>query len=166
MRQKRFQVIMLFVLSGLTIGLYHHYINNNNRKEKVIIKKVRFKESEIEKPLQIDRRRIDDKLESPERRVTPRFNVRTRGPLPSFQKTGILYKDGEETLPLFGRPRYYGSDEYEYYIIDSSRNFNKIPLENIKKEIMDGEEVNVPIYNTVYKAMIYEPEEVRYIPYV
>ena len=163
MKQKTFQIITLFFLSVLIIYIYHH---SNNKKEKIIIKKVRFKEPEIEKPLKIDRKRLNDKLQGPERRVQPRFNVRTRGPLPSFQKTGILYKDGKETLPLFGRPTYYGSDEYEYYIIDSSRNFNKIPLENIKKEIMDGEEVNVPIYNTNYKAMIYEPEEVRYIPYV
>jgi hypothetical protein len=160
MKQKTFQGFTLLMISLIVIYLFHYY----NKSSKVIIKQVRFSEP-IETPMQIDRDRIEDKLVAPERRVDPRLNIRTRGVLPSYQKVGILFKDGVESLPLFGRPTYYGSDEYDYYVVDSSRNFNKIPLDDIKREIMDGDMVNVPVYNQDYKAMIYEPEEIRYNPY-
>lgn len=162
MKQKTFQGLTIIIIIILSIFIYHNYIN---RSSKVIVKQVRFSEP-IESPMQRDRDRLDDKLVAPERRVDPRLNIRTRGQLPSYQKVGVLFKDGEETLPLFGRPTYYGSNEYDYYVIDSSRNFNKIPLEDVTREINDGDMVRVPIYNVDYKAMIYEPEEIKYIPYV
>jgi len=160
MKQKTFQGLTLLMIAGIIVFLYHYY----NKPSQVVVKQVRFSDP-IETPLQRDRDRIEDKLVPPERRVDPRLNIRTRGILPSFQKLGILFKDGAETLPLFGRPTYYGSTEYDYYVVDASRNFNKIPLENVKREVTDGDNVNIPIYNQEYKAMIYEPEEIKYIPY-
>lgn len=165
MKQKTFQGL-IFIFLFFTFFIVYHRINMN---PKVIIQEKPIAIPTTEQVIKVDRQRIEDKLVPPERRVPPlrqNINIRTRGQEPFYQKVGILYKDGRETLPLFGRPTYYGSDEYDYYVIDSSRNFNKIPLENIRREIMDGQTVTLPISNEEYKAMIYEPEELRYIPYV
>jgi len=121
-------------------------------------------------------RRLHDKLEAPEKTYmnTPNIqtpiNIRTRGERPQYQSVGFLFdatNSNIETqrLQLFGRPEYYGSTQYEYYIIDNSRNNIKIPLNN-QKEIFSKDSIIVPSITGSYVATVYDNDESKYIPYL
>ena len=72
------------------------------------------------------------------------FNVPTRGfPCP-YSKLGIL--KGVSNYPLFGRQRFPGSQEWEYYTEDNSRHMNKIPIprKGYKFELYNHDTVHVP----------------------
>ncbi len=119
----------------------------------------------------IFRKNISDKLRPPERIYRIPVNISTQGELPTFQKIGILKKvDGSldtdnDRLPLFGRPKYSGSNDYEYYVIDGSRNFNKIPLNVKQRELLNNDQVDIPGFGGTYETLIYDYQRPKYIPY-
>tara|TARA_B100000446_G_C10396875_1_gene286003 strand:- start:93 stop:530 length:438 start_codon:yes stop_codon:yes gene_type:complete len=130
------------------------------------------------------RRNINDKLVPPQRlyeftrRSMPspsgdgiEINVPTRGELPIFQKIGVLLKSDSSgdtdnaRLPLFGRPKYPGSNDYDYYVMDGSRNSNKIAIEIKKKQLDNNDQINVSGFNGVYSVSLYQYDQPRYIPF-
>lgn len=124
-----------------------------------------------------DYRRIYDPLKEPSRRYVTypggyvpggNINIPTQGYLPSYQLMGYLSSDQEgpgKMLKLFGRR--LDTYKYEYYTTNHKDTTLKIPLE-IKgdKELMDGDTVHVPGYQTDYKVTLYELEAPKYIPYI
>ena len=117
-------------------------------------------------------------LEEPNRKYVLPVNVRTRGELPNFQKVGILKKKLTNTddtksstitdndiLPLYGRPKYPGSNDYEYYIMDGSRNANKVALDVKKRQLDNNDQLLVPGFNGTYKVTLYTYDAPRYIPF-
>ena len=116
------------------------------------------------------------------------INIETRGSGGDYQQIGILYKDaitdgekepGSNTdsniLPLFGKPTYKGSSQWNYYTATDKYNQIKVPItidnnnctdERGCKEINEGDSISIPAYNGNFKANIYKLESPRYIPNV
>jgi len=126
-------------------------------------------------------------LESIPKHAVP-INIKTRGDGGDYQQIGILYKEdiannekapGNNTdsniLPLFGKPTYDGSSQWNYYTATDKNHQIKIPLqleskdctdERGCKEINNGDSIQVPAYNGTFTANIYKLNSPRYIPYV
>ena len=127
-------------------------INNNEIK----IKKVYY--DDFQPPEQINRH-------------VRSINIPTRGFPENYQLKGLLLRDNTETAyNLFGRQKFPGSSQYEYYIIaNMDRNHVKIPLKiNGDKEIEDGQTINVPGTNQnngSFTVKLYDYDVPRYIPY-
>lgn len=113
-------------------------------------------------------RRLEDPLLPPERTHTTRLpiNIRTKGNLPDYQQLGFLFQESSGIrLPLFGRPEYHGSQTYEYYVKDDSRNMIKIPL-NEMREISTGDVIDVSGFSGDFISEIYDLDSPKYIPYI
>jgi len=116
------------------------------------------------------------------------INIETRGSGGDYQQIGTLSKEtisdensqpGNNTesniLPLYGRPTYKGSQQWNYYTATDKLNQIKIPL-NVSgtdctddrgcKEIYAGDSITIPEYNGSFKANIYKFDKPRYIPYI
>lgn len=98
----------------------------------------------------------------------PRINIPTRGEYTTWHQVGILTPkktDNVETImPLFGR-RLHG-DNWEYYTTHHLNTSLKIPMEDIKKELYDKDEVSVMGYQSKFVVEIYDFDKPRYIPYI
>lgn len=128
-------------------------------------------------PRRRDYRKIYDPLKEPSRRYISypngyipggNINIPTQGYLPSYQNMGYLSsgEDGpNKMLKLYGRR--LDTHRYEYYTTHHKDPTLKIPLE-IKndKELMDGDNVHVPGYQSDYKVTLYDFEAPKYIPYL
>ena len=116
------------------------------------------------------------------------INIPSRGPNISYQQVGILYKENIENtdkipgnntdsniLPLFGRPTFNGSRNWNYYTSsDKFQNFKlPITIDGRKctadlgcKELMNGDMISIPSYNGRFRVEIYDYDSPSYIPYV
>ena len=137
----------------------------NDKANEIEIKKVYY--DDFHPPEQINRhlRHVNNKL------VNNSINIPTRGFPEDYQLKGLLLRDNTETAyNLFGRQKFPGSTQYEYYIIaNMDRNHVKIPLKmNGDKEIEDGQSINVPGTNQnngSFIVKLYDYNVPRYIPY-
>jgi hypothetical protein len=121
---------------------------------------------------------VYDPLSPPEKRIESRqypypnrlFGERTRGEPDDYQLVGLLYNTtANKNYQLYGRQTYPGSYEWEYYIRgkDAGGLDFKFPLKaNNKKEIMDGENITIPIDSNEYTVTIYDYDQYRYNPFV
>ena len=140
-------------------------------------------------------KRATDPLQPPER-TTPLFfktvdinkqtslgipiNVETRGRAVNYQQVGVLIQNGvsgdnKKILPLYGKPTYSGSQNWNYYTSSDSYHSMKVAVTNNNKsctqeygcsEIYDGDLVNIEGYDSQFKASIYKLDKPKYIPYV
>jgi hypothetical protein len=137
----------------------------------------------IDKDLFIERdtQVINNILVAPERRL-PRhayppknlrdtLNVPTRGYPDNYQHMGMLIrKSDEKLLKLFGRQTYPGSNQYEYYVVDSnSSSDHKIPLKvQSNKELYDNEKMDIDWLDTSrgqFDIKIFDYNAPKYNPY-
>ena len=131
-------------------------INNKINNNEIKIKKVYY--DDFHPPEQINRH-------------VRSINIPTRGFPEDYQLKGLLLRDNTETAyNLFGRQKFQGSSQYEYYIIaNMDRNHVKIPLKiNGDKEIEDSQTINVPGTNQnngSFTVKLYDYDVPRYIPY-
>lgn len=104
----------------------------------------------------------------PYRRGIIPLNIETRGVIPNYDQVGYLFNEtSNERYPLFGRPKYIGSSQWEYYAKDDSRNRIPLPVETRNdKELYDDDTVQIKGVEGDFTANIYEQEKLRYIPYV
>lgn len=122
--------------------------------------------------------RIEDKLQEPTRDYIDSrgvaINIRTRGRELPYQMIGFLYrdetsenynKDDVNRLMLFGRPKWSGSNKFDYYVTTSENSAIKIPIEDSNDEIFDGDSLTVTGFNGIFKIKLYEYKEMQYIPY-
>jgi len=92
------------------------------------------------------------------------FRYPTRGYPPPYQMKGYLVDttNSNNILSLFGRPKYLGSTEFQYYVSKRDLNNNdiKIDIPN-KREIYDSETVKIKkdIFNGEYKFTEYKTED-------
>lgn len=131
-----------------------------------------------------DRRKINDPLEDPTRRVA-RHNIHpmvmkqlidlpTRGYPDNYTQVGILVRtDTENTsnenriLRLFGRQEFPGSTRYQYYTaIGSSNDSIKVPLTvTNNKELYDDDTITVTVLNNeTYTVQLHEFDAPKYYP--
>lgn len=92
-------------------------------------------------------------------------NIHTQGYVGPFALLGIVSNENGDTMPLYGRREHPGSTKWEYYLVDNSRNRNRIPLE-FDDEVYDGDEIPVPIHEGVFTVTKYDYNELRYIPWL
>jgi hypothetical protein len=87
----------------------------------------------------------------------------------NYNQLGFVHQENSESLPLYGRPTYAGSDQYEYYIQDGSRNHIRIPIETPRKnnnELYDEDAIQINSLEGDYIVSLYPREKLRYIPYL
>jgi hypothetical protein len=141
-------------------------VTNNNE---IINNKIN---NEINNEIKVKKVYYDD-FHPPEQinRHVRSINIPTRGFPEDYQLKGLLLRDNTETAyNLFGRQKFPGSSQYEYYIIaNMDRNHVKIPLKiNGDKEIEDSQIINVPGTNQnngSFTVKLYDYDVPRYIPY-
>lgn len=122
-----------------------------------------------------------DLPDEPTRYPTNTINTPSRGEPPQYQQVGILTAQSESSdnpfiLPLYGRPTYYGSQQWEYYAASDKFHLWRMPVVSNNKdcslqygcnEIYDGDFVTVPSYEgKSFKVTMYPKNNPRYIPYV
>jgi len=87
----------------------------------------------------------------------------TRGSYDTYQNVGYLTKDGEpeNVLKLFGRQKWPGSTQYEYYAIKSTAvDQFKVPMYHVRKQLFDGDSVRLEkVFAGNYKFMEFKQEE-------
>ena len=136
--------------------------------------------------------RIINPLLPPERSYENSYgvpiNISSRGYAGGFQQIGALYKEVVESedmkpgnntesvqLALFGKETYPNSKKWSYYTTSDKHNAVKMPIShNGKKcdsrygcdEIMDDELITIPGYNGMFRAVIYDYDAPKYIPYL
>lgn len=121
--------------------------------------------------------------------VYDNFNISTHGKLNDFHVIGVLNLSNQPSnieelgpfnqtevvnnatiynnvLQLYGRQKYAGGKEYEYYTTITSGNQTlKIPIFNKhKQELYDGDKIFIKELNKHYIVSKYPTEEIEYIP--
>jgi len=125
---------------------------------------------------------ITNVLHPPERRVPEhnypfnfvkaQLNIPTRGLPDNFHQLGVVLRDDTETgYNLFGRQKFPGSNQYEYYVV-GTMGFNNVKLPiKIKgdKEVEEGQIIDIPgakKENGNFKVKLYDYDAPRYNPHV
>ena len=127
-----------------------------------------------------DRKVVDDNFKPPERRL-PRhnypvqavrklINIPTRGHPDNFQNLGMLVrKNDEKILKLFGRQKFPGSNQWEYYVLNIET-FDKVPLEIPgNKELTNNDVIGLPWLDQSkgkFDIKIFDYDAPRYNPYL
>ena len=129
-----------------------------------------------------DKKVLNDDFTAPERRDNINYiflekknhsiNLPTRGYPDNYQLIGLLLRNNTENgFNLFGRQKFRGSNQYEYYAVGKLDNTDiKIPI-YIKgdKEILDGDEIYIDGTNSEkgpFKVKLYNYETYKYNPYL
>lgn len=108
----------------------------------------------------------------PDRYVRNNINIATRGLPDNYHAVGTLVrKSDEKVLQLFGRQKYPGSNQWEYYVsgADSYGFPNKMPVA-VKgdREIEDKQKIHLPWLDKSkgdFEATLYNFDVPRYNPY-
>jgi hypothetical protein len=92
------------------------------------------------------------------------FRYPTRGYPPPYQMKGYLVDQSnpDNIISLFGRPKYLGSTEFQYYVSKRDLNNNEIKIDiPNKREIYNDDTVKIKknIFNGEYKFVEYKTEE-------
>jgi len=98
------------------------------------------------------------------------LNIPTRGYPDNYQLIGIVSRQNTESIyNLYGRQKYPGSNQYEYYIHGTFHNNNiKIPFNTYgDKEINDEQTIHIPGLDEdkgKFKVKLYKYDTLKYIP--
>lgn len=91
------------------------------------------------------------------------IGIPTRGSYDTYQNVGYLVDDRnpDNLLKLFGRQKWPGSTQYEYYAIKTTAvDQFKVPMYDFKKELYDGDNVKLDkLFPGTYKFMQFKQEE-------
>lgn len=165
----------LLMILSVFLGFFILYIEPP--KNIILIQNKKLKNDELLKNELLMNRDINvikNPLQPPERRL-PNYaypfniitNIPTRGIPDNYHQFGIAFRENTETgFNVFGRQKYPGSNQYEYYVI-GTMGFNqvKIPLK-IKgdKELEDGQMIDIPGNNGLFKFKLFDYDIPRYNP--
>lgn len=195
--------LILLIGAVIFVVIYQNYIFEKKFIQEN--QKLQFKEQSIKKKIQknseklnninnyidvmnhtenIDYERITNPLLPPERTHIHKhlpINIPTRGYSSHYQQVGSIHEkdssnDTKKILPLYGRPYYPGSRQWNYYTQTDSYSPVKISVYHKQKncqdergcdEIYDGNDVTLNEYpNKTFVATIYNLDKPRYIPHV
>jgi hypothetical protein len=109
----------------------------------------------------------------PDREVKNIINIPTRGLPDNYQSVGVLARrEDEKILQLFGRQKYMGSNQWEYYVTGMDRyGFpNKMPIK-VKgdKELFDKDKIELDWLDKSkgeFEVNLYNFDVPRYNPFV
>ena len=186
---------IVLLLGFILITLYYIYsLNNRNFKlnldsmmsKDIMQKYIKISTNPfIEKKMLLRKRDsdvLDNSFTAPERRdqeyaypdryVKSLINIPSRGLPDDYQTIGVMVrKNDEKVLQLFGRQKYPGSNQWEYYVsgMDGNGFPNKIPIK-IKgdTEIVDKQNINVDWLDNKkgdFEVKLYDYDVPRYNPY-
>jgi hypothetical protein len=179
--------IILFIVLTI-INLYYIYSINqknfkldlNNEKNKEIINRSYIEKKKFLKKR--DRKVVNDDFIAPERRdpehvypdreVKNIINIPSRGLPDNYHSVGVLARiQDEKILQLFGRQKYMGSNQWEYYVTGMDRyGFpNKMPIK-IKgdKELYDKDKIDLDWLDKSkgnFEVNLYNFDVPRYNPF-
>jgi hypothetical protein len=158
-----FTAITLYYIYSLNKKNFKLDLNNALTSESVKVKEIVNRpviNPIVEKRMILekrDRRAVNDDLTPPERRdqeysypdreVKNIINIPTRGLPDNYHSVGVLVrKEDEKVLQLFGREKYPGSTQWEYYVTGMDRyGFpNKMPVKiRGDKEVNDKDKIQL-----------------------
>lgn len=119
-------------------------------------------------PLIAPERRID--IDSYPIRLQNHINIPTRGYPDNFQLMGIANRNKDETnVQIFGRSTFPGSNQYEYYVINSEDGFKLPFVTKGNKELLDGDIIDIPEFNKhrgPFTVRLYNYNTPRYNPFI
>jgi len=110
-------------------------------------------------------------------RGTP-INIPTQGVNSPYRQVGILTRlngDGENILPLMGKPLITSRDKWNYYTMTDKNNMIKLPITHKGKSgtseygcdsLYNGDTIYVEGYNDAFKVTMYENNTMQYIPHL
>jgi hypothetical protein len=186
--------IILFIVFTIITLYYIYSINQKNFKldlnNPLISESEKIKEI-INRPYdekkiflkKRDRKVVNDDFEPPERRepehvypdreVKNIINIPSRGLPDNYQSVGVLARiQDEKILQLFGRQKYMGSNQWEYYVTGMDRyGFpNKMPIK-VKgdKELFDKDKIELDWLDKSkgeFEVNLYNFDVPRYNPFV
>jgi ribosomal protein L34E len=109
----------------------------------------------------------------PNRSVKQLINIPTRGYPDDYHNIGMLVrKNDEKVLKLFGRQKFPGSNQWEYYVIGNDPNGlnNKIPLSIPgNKELFSNDTIAVPWLDQSkgkFELKLFDYDAPRYNPFI
>ena len=122
----------------------------------------------------------DDRV-NPVNNLDPRgvpINIPTQSVNASYRQVGILTRlngDGENILPLMGKPLFTNRDKWNYYTMTDKNNMIKLPITHKGRSctneygcdsMYNGDTVYVEGYNDAFKVTMYENNTMQYIPHL
>ena len=146
------------------------------------IDKIQNDLADIRRETRVRDRKVIFKVDHPPERRQPihiqqpislkrRINIPTRGYPDNYTLQGILVrKSDEKTLQLFGRQKYPGSSQWEYFAVGNDKNSfeSKLPVEvRGDKELYDKDMIDLPYLDSKkgkFKVKLYKLDSPRYIP--
>lgn len=190
-------IIIIFIIGVLYI-LDKNLKNLNTRTiiNTPIIEKPYIEKHNKDVVKEYDEKKINDVFEAPAKRpertqmgYNPIMKVSnnplepfpTRGYPDNYHLMGTLTAINEENeegynkleqdnkiISLFGRQKYPGSSEYEYYTMLSTGNMmTKIPIsKDYKRELFNDDEIEIKEIGKKYKVNMYPNEEMKYNPFL
>lgn len=183
-----FFIITLFYIYNLNKNNFKLDLNNPLISESVKVNEILNRpliNHDIKKRMILelrDRKAIKDDLAPPERRppeheyplkeIKNIINVPSRGLPDNYHSVGVLVRKADEKiLQLFGRQKYIGSNQWEYYVSGMDRyGFpNKMPIK-VKgdKELMDKYNISLDWLDKSkgdFEVNLYDFDIPRYNPY-
>jgi hypothetical protein len=183
-----FTVITLFYIYSLNKKNFKLDLNNALTNESIKVKEIVRRpiiNPIVEKRIILndrDRKAINDDLTPPERRdpehaypdreVKNIINLPTRGLPDNYHSVGVLVrKNDEKVLQLFGRQKYPGSNQWEYYVTGMDRyGFpNKMPVKvRGDKELSDKDKIELDWLDKSkgdFDVNLYDFDVPRYNPF-
>lgn len=186
-------VIIIFLI--LFLSLIKSYLEYSKSKDLSLLRFLLNKNNNKDIILDYDKRKIYDELEAPAKRPertqmgylpvmkktnNPLEPYATRGYPDNYHLLGTLQKvnndentsynpltDENKLIKLYGRQKYPGSREYEYYTsLSTGNDMTKIPIKNDNRELYNNDIINIPILNSDYQVNMYPNEELKYNPFV
>lgn len=186
------QNLYIFIIILLSTIIYLLYNRDNDFKTNLKTPLVEEADTINRLPMYIerrlflrerDRRVLNDEFAPPEKRVPEhnypnrylksQINISTRGIPDNYQTVGVLVrKDDERILQIFGRQKYPGSNQWEYYVSGADVNgaIFKVPLDvKGNRELEDKQEIALPWFDESrgkFQVNIYPNDVPRYNPFV
>tara|TARA_B110000483_G_scaffold62856_1_gene78374 strand:+ start:5651 stop:6247 length:597 start_codon:yes stop_codon:yes gene_type:complete len=119
----------------------------------------------------------DDRVSNLDPHGVP-INVPTQSVNASYRQVGILTRlngNGENILPLMGKPLFTNRDKWNYYTMTDKNNMIKLPITHKGRSctseygcdsMYNGDTVYVEGYNDAFKVTLYENNTMQYIPHL
>lgn len=180
-----FTIITLYYIYSINQKNFKLDLNNPLTSEFEKIKEI-INRPYVEKKIFLnkrDRKVVNDDFVPPERRdpehvypdreVKNIINIPSRGLPDNYQSVGVLVRrEDEKILQLFGRQKYMGSNQWEYYVTGMDRyGFpNKMPIK-VKgdKELFDKDKIELDWLDKSkgeFEVNLYNFDVPRYNPFV
>lgn len=187
-------VTIIFVL--IVVGFVVLFLKMQHQKEAAVRERVVIKEQEYgQSPIQFPMNGHSDVLMDPYQaplkddrvNIHPRdssdprgipINTPTQSVDSTYRQVGILTRlngDGENILPLMGRPLFTNRDKWNFYTMTDKNNMIKLPITHKGRSctneygcdnMYNGDTVYVEGYNDAFKVTMYDNNVMRYIPYL